>query len=133
MPPDPTDINTSLISPLNPYVIVLFGATGDLSRRKLLPGLFHLVQAGLVPECRIVGTSLDELDDEGFRAFARSSLDEFARHGVAEHEWVAFSRCLSFVSLSTLSEYENTNSLTSTVRENNSTSNLLVSVTAVNT
>jgi glucose-6-phosphate 1-dehydrogenase len=101
MPPDPTDINTSLISPLNPYVIVLFGATGDLSRRKLLPGLFHLVQAGLVPECRIVGTSLDELDDEGFRAFARSSLDEFARHGVAEHEWVAFSRCLSFVSQAT--------------------------------
>ena len=68
---DPTDINSSLISPLRPHVMVLFGATGDLARRKLLPGLFHLAQAGLLPEYRIVGTSLDDLDDEGFRAFAR--------------------------------------------------------------
>ena len=55
------------MSPLNPHVIVLFGATGDLARRKLLPGLFHLAEAGLLPECRIVGTSLDDLDDEAFR------------------------------------------------------------------
>ena len=60
MGPEPTDIPTSLIAPLRPHVIVLFGATGDLARRKLLPGLFHLSQAGLLPECRIVGTSLDE-------------------------------------------------------------------------
>ena len=61
---DPSDINAGLMSPLNPHVIVLFGATGDLARRKLLPGLFHLSRAGLVPDCRIVGTSLDDLDDE---------------------------------------------------------------------
>ena len=47
-----------------PYVIVLFGASGDLARRKLLPGLLHLSLAGLVPDCRIIGTSLDDLDDE---------------------------------------------------------------------
>ena len=69
---DPTDINSNLISPLRPHVMVLFGATGDLARRKLLPGLFHLAQAGLLPECRIVGTSLDDLDDDGFRAHARA-------------------------------------------------------------
>ena len=46
-------------------MLVLFGATGDLARRKLLPGLFHLEQVGLMPEdYRIVGTSLSELDDE---------------------------------------------------------------------
>ncbi len=39
MAPDPMDVNTGLISPVKPYVIVLFGATGDLARRKLLPGL----------------------------------------------------------------------------------------------
>ena len=33
-----------------PTVFVLFGATGDLARRKLLPGLFHLAEAGLLPE-----------------------------------------------------------------------------------
>ena len=92
------DVSTGDISPVTPYVIVLFGATGDLSRRKLLPGLFHLAQAGLVPECRIIGTSLDELDDGDFRAFARESLDEFARHGVTDQEWEAFSGSLSYVS-----------------------------------
>jgi glucose-6-phosphate 1-dehydrogenase len=70
--PDPTDIPSNLIAPLRPHVIVLFGATGDLARRKLLPGLFHLSQAGLLPECRIIGTSLDDFDDDGFRDFARA-------------------------------------------------------------
>src|SRR5262245_27585071 len=94
---EPLDINSSLISPLNPYVIVLFGAAGDLSRRKLLPGLFHLVQGVRVPECRIVGTDLAELADDGFRAFAREALTEFARHGVTDEEWQAFSADLSYV------------------------------------
>jgi len=40
-----------------PYVYVLFGATGDLAKRKLLPGLYHLFVAGLLPEkFRIIGT-----------------------------------------------------------------------------
>jgi len=98
MAPDPLDVSTGLISPVNPHVIVLFGATGDLVSRKLVPGLFHLAQAGLVPECRIIGTSLDDLDDEGFRAFARESLDEFARHGIADEAFASFSENLSFVS-----------------------------------
>ena len=50
----------------DPHVIVLFGATGDLARRKLLPGLFHLSRAGLLPECRIVATSLEDLDDDEY-------------------------------------------------------------------
>jgi glucose-6-phosphate 1-dehydrogenase len=94
---DPTDISTALIKPLRPHVMVLFGATGDLARRKLLPGLFHLAQAGLVPDYRIVGISLDDYDDEGFRAFARRALDEFAHHGVPEDDWATFAGNLSFV------------------------------------
>src|SRR5882762_6003652 len=94
---DPTDIPSNLITPLRPHVMVLFGATGDLARRKLLPGLFHLAQAGLLPEYRIVGTSLDDLDDDGFRCFARSALDDFAHHGVTDDEWDAFSARLFFI------------------------------------
>ncbi len=94
---DPIDINSSLISPLRPHVMVLFGATGDLARRKLLPGLFHLAQSGLLPEYRILGTSLDDLDEEGFRAFARAALDEFGRHGVPDEDWDAFASRLFFV------------------------------------
>jgi len=78
-------------------VLVLFGASGDLARRKLLPGLFHLAQAGLLPECRILATSLDEFDDDGFRAFARGALDEFAHHGVPEEDWLDFSSRLFYL------------------------------------
>ena len=66
------------VGPQFPQVVVLFGATGDLARRKLLPGLFHLASAGFIPGCRIIGVSLDELDADGFRAFAREALDEFS-------------------------------------------------------
>jgi len=75
----------------------LFGATGDLARRKLLPGLIHLHQAGLLPECQIVGTSLDMLDDEGFRCFARGACDEFARHDIPEDQLRDFEQRLTYV------------------------------------
>jgi glucose-6-phosphate 1-dehydrogenase len=77
----------------------LFGATGDLARRKLLPGLLHLSEAGLMPaNFRVVGTSLDELDDEGFRALARRAVDDFARHRFSEEHWTDFARRLTYVS-----------------------------------
>jgi glucose-6-phosphate 1-dehydrogenase len=91
--------------------MVLFGATGDLARRKLLPGLFHLAQAGLLPECRILGTSLDEHDDASFRAFTRLALDEFAHHGVPDDQWNEFAAKLSF-----LVQTEDADALSDTVR-----------------
>jgi glucose-6-phosphate 1-dehydrogenase len=42
-----------------PHVIVLFGATGDLARRKLLPGLAHLALSALAPDIQVIGTSLE--------------------------------------------------------------------------
>ena len=62
------------VGPRFPQVVVLVGATGDLARRKLLPGLFHLASAGFIPGCRIIGVSLDDLDADGFRELARSAL-----------------------------------------------------------
>jgi glucose-6-phosphate 1-dehydrogenase len=79
---------------------MLFGATGDLARRKLIPGLFHLTSAGFIPSCRIVGVSLDELDADGFRKLARSALDEFSQRPVTEESWAAFSASLDYVPLS---------------------------------
>src|SRR3954471_22365103 len=61
-------------------VIVLFGATGDLAKRKLLPGMFHLAQGGLMPErFRIVGTARREIGDEEFRALAREAIGDSGR------------------------------------------------------
>ncbi|MDQ1358327.1 MAG: glucose-6-phosphate 1-dehydrogenase [Acidimicrobiaceae bacterium] len=88
---------TATMAPLPPHVIVLFGAAGDLARRKLLPGLLHLSQADLLPECRIVATALEELDDEGFRRLARQACDEFGRTEIERQQWDAFQQRLSYV------------------------------------
>ena len=87
------------VGPRNPQVVVLVGATGDLARRKLLPGLFHLAGAGFIPEIRIIGVSLDDLDPEGFRKFARAAIDEFSSSKAAAAEWEAFAKRLDYVPL----------------------------------
>ncbi len=59
----------------DPSVFVIFGGTGDLARRKLLPALARLARAGrLAPESRVLAVAIDPLDDEGFRALARTAL-----------------------------------------------------------
>ena len=67
-----------------PHVIVIFGATGDLARRKLLPGLLHLANSNLAPEIRVIGTSLDEIDNDAFRKLARKASAEFCRDEVPD-------------------------------------------------
>ena len=92
--------NSSRVGPRYPQVVVLVGATGDLSRRKLLPGLFHLVSAGFIPNCRIIGVSLDDLDPDGFRAITRKALDQFFSRKSGEADWAAFAAALDYVPLS---------------------------------
>ena len=87
------------VGPQYPQVVVLVGATGDLARRKLLPGLFHLSSLGFIPGCRIIGVSLDDLDADGFRKFARDALTEFSTRKVAQSDWDAFSNSLDYVPL----------------------------------
>ena len=80
-----------------PHVVVLFGATGDLARRKLLPGLSLLSESTLAPELRIVATSLDDLDDGAFREFARAALSEFGAGKVTADQLETFVAKLRFV------------------------------------
>ena len=87
------------VGPGYPQVVVLVGATGDLSRRKLLPGLFHLSTAGFIPGCRIIGVSLDDLTPESFRTFAREALNQFSHRKVNEADWAAFADTLNYVPL----------------------------------
>jgi glucose-6-phosphate 1-dehydrogenase len=87
------------VGPKYPQVVVLVGATGDLSRRKLLPGLFHLATAGFIPGCRIIGVSLDAVDADGFRALAREALDHFSSRKIAEASWASFAEGLDYVPL----------------------------------
>jgi len=87
------------VGPRYPHVVVLFGATGDLSRRKLLPGLYHLTTIGFIPDCRIIGVSLDDIDVEGFRKVARGAIDEFHHRAVTPTDWDAFAARLDYVPL----------------------------------
>ncbi|MGN6814520.1 MAG: glucose-6-phosphate dehydrogenase, partial [Solirubrobacterales bacterium] len=80
-----------------PHAIVIFGATGDLARRKLLPGLLRLFQAGLMPEFRIIGVSMEGIGDAEFRGIAERACREFARHAFGGEEWHEFSSRLRYV------------------------------------
>jgi glucose-6-phosphate 1-dehydrogenase len=87
------------VGPRFPQVVVLVGATGDLAKRKLLPGLFHLSSAGFIPGCRIIGVSLDNLDTEGFRQLAHTALTEFSAREFSEAGWEAFAKNLTYLPL----------------------------------
>ncbi len=69
----------SRVIPVDPFDLVIFGATGDLSHRKILPGLFHRFTVGQLPEeARIIGAARSDFTQEAFRELVRESLIEFA-------------------------------------------------------
>jgi glucose-6-phosphate 1-dehydrogenase len=88
------------VGPRFPQVVVLFGATGDLARRKLLPGLYHLATAGFIPQCRVIGVSLDDIEADAFRTLARGALNEFFARKLNDADWQAFAANLDYVPLS---------------------------------
>ncbi|MEY4305836.1 MAG: glucose-6-phosphate dehydrogenase, partial [Pseudomonadota bacterium] len=66
------------VIPVDPFDLVIFGGTGDLARRKILPGLYRRFQAGqMTGEGRIIGAARAELTDDSFRAFVREAVEEF--------------------------------------------------------
>ena len=77
--------------------LVLFGATGDLAKRKLIPGLLHLFQSRLVDDLRIVGTSLDEISPDEFRDLALVAIREHSTREMGDADWREFAQRLDFV------------------------------------
>lgn len=76
---------TTRVHPLpGPFVIVIFGAGGDLTRRKLIPALHNLYLGNWLPEkFAIIGVDRKNLSDEGFRHNLRAEgVDEFSRRGL---------------------------------------------------
>ena len=79
-------------------VIVLFGATGDLAKRKLLPGMFHLARVGLMPErFRILGAARRAIGGEEFRRLAREAVERSGRRSPDPEAWERFASTLDFV------------------------------------
>ena len=66
--------------PLSPFSIVIFGATGDLTHRKILPAFYALAQQGRLPEqFNIIGFARRDWTDDTFRAEMRHSVEQFGR------------------------------------------------------
>ena len=64
------------------WSLIIFGASGDLTKRKLVPALFHLEQAGLLPDhWYVIGLGRSEMDDETFRRIVLESLDGLLKAG----------------------------------------------------
>ena len=89
----------SRVIPVDPFDLVLFGATGDLARRKILPGLYRRFHDGQMPEeARIIGAARSELDDDGFRALVAEAIAEFVDGKRSDPKMIAaFLQRLSYV------------------------------------
>ncbi len=82
-----------------PCAVVIFGASGDLTSRKLVPALYELaLQRLLPPEFAVVGCARRSYSDEAFRAMLRETADEFARtRPVRPEVWESFASGISYV------------------------------------
>ncbi len=90
---------TSRVIPVASFVLVVFGATGDLARRKLLPALFHRDSAGQLPDAAaIIGASRARLSTEAYAAMARQAiLDHVPESERTEAQLERFLARLSYV------------------------------------
>jgi glucose-6-phosphate 1-dehydrogenase len=78
--------------------LVIFGASGDLTRRKILPALYNLFYDDCLPErFAVVGYARSGWDDDTFRKHARGSVEEFSRRELDEGKWKEFAELLHYV------------------------------------
>jgi glucose-6-phosphate 1-dehydrogenase len=81
-----------------PTSIIIFGASGDLTRRKLIPSFFNLFRKRKTPkDFHIIGFGGTDFSDEAFRTHLRQGLDQFASYEFSEEEWSLFAPRLSYV------------------------------------
>ena len=80
-----------------PTSIVIFGASGDLTRRKLLPALYNLFRKGRLPQnTRIVGVSRSAYSDDEFRQRMRSGVLEFSADSFESDLWESFAPSIHY-------------------------------------
>src|SRR5438093_298046 len=83
---------------VQPVTFVIFGGSGDLAHRKLLPALYNLYPAGRLPaRFAAFGVGRKEMTDEGYRAFAKDGVTRFSRRPPDEPHWQAFAESLYFM------------------------------------
>jgi glucose-6-phosphate 1-dehydrogenase len=82
-----------------PCTLVIFGGSGDLARRKLIPALYNLLLDGVLPqEFAVLGVARTVLDDAGFRAMARDGVQAHSRQALDPAKWASFEQRLFYSS-----------------------------------
>lgn len=96
----------SRVIPVDPFDLVVFGASGDLAQRKILPGLFHRFAVGQMPEAaRIIGVARSEMSEADFRALVGQSLTGFSPSAADNAALVAdFLEKISYVTVDATGE-----------------------------
>lgn len=91
----------SKVIPVDDFDLVIFGGTGDLARRKILPGLFRRFIAGQMPSTsRIIGAARSDMDSEGFRDLVKDAIAEFGGPDLQNRdELPAFLAQLEYVAI----------------------------------
>ncbi len=83
---------------IDPCTLIIFGGSGDLSRRKLLPALYNLLLDGLLPSnYAVIGFGRVPCDDGEFRTFARNGIEKFSRQALQRDTWEDFARRLFYI------------------------------------
>ncbi len=83
---------------LSPTIIIIFGSTGDLTWRKLIPAIYNLYLDNWLPEhFAVVGIGRSEQTNDQFRKHVQTGVDKFSRTGKSiPAAWERFSHCLSY-------------------------------------
>ena len=90
----------SRVIPVDPFDLVIFGGTGDLARRKILPGLFRrFCQGQMTPESQIIGAARAEMDNAGFRQLVADAITEFGPKDANPKDIAAFLTRLGYVAI----------------------------------
>src|SRR6476469_9650057 len=80
-----------------PCSVVIFGATGDLTHRKLLPALYNLAADGeLPPAVAVIGFARRPKSDEDFRKEMEEAVRKFSRQPVRDEIWKTFAQNISY-------------------------------------
>jgi glucose-6-phosphate 1-dehydrogenase len=96
--PNPLTAGLGRANVPDPCTIVIFGATGDLTRRKLLPALYNLAVDGLLPETfAVVGFARRDWTDETLREVAREGTEKFSRRDPDPAHWGGFESSIFYV------------------------------------
>jgi len=96
--PDPGEMERPPLPHADPCVVVIFGATGDLTKRKLMPALFDLGRLGCLEQVRILGVGRNDMPEDDYRKLVHDALTKSDNlEDLDEHVWADFAKRIYYM------------------------------------